>query len=429
MIALPSIRKRLAQALLVISLVWGLAVSALVWFSVRDEVDELLDSTLQESAEILFGLLSYNAKQLPLEGGGSLPAPLHDEQLVWQIVDPQRGVLLRSHRAPNEPLTMMTGRGFGSVAKAWRVYAMPFDHQGRMLYVAQRNSARSEAKIDAAAYTAAGTLLIGLLCAVWLRARIRQELATVAELSDAVAQYDPIQHPRHLAKARRAELVPMHHAITALGDSLAQRMANERAFTAHAAHALRTPLAGLVAQLAVAQRELPAAVQPRLQRTRQAAERLRRVVGALLTLFRTGSEPQRQSLVLHSLLGSLFFEGLAINADEGPALVADPDLLAAALLNLLDNALKHGATQVQVTEIAQDDSHSIVLQDNGSGLDEADRQRLQTALDAQDYEGKTGLGLMLADRVARAHGGQLRLLSSNAGCRVELRIGQPTRAR
>jgi signal transduction histidine kinase len=166
-----------------------------------------------------------------------------------------------------------------------------------------------------------------------------------------------------------------------------------------------------------------------LQRTRQAAERLRRVVGALLTLFRTGSEPQRQSLVLHSLLGSLFFEGLAINADEGPALVADPDLLAAALLNLLDNALKHGATQVQVTEIAQDDSHSIVLQDNGSGLDEADRQRLQTALDAQDYEGKTGLGLMLADRVARAHGGQLRLLSSNAGCRVELRIGQPTRAR
>ena len=80
----------------------------------------------------------------------------------------------------------------------------------------------------------------------------------------------------------------MHDAISALGERLARRVANERAFSAHAAHALRTPLAGIDTQLAVAQREAPASLQPRLARVREAAGRLTRVVSALLALFRSG---------------------------------------------------------------------------------------------------------------------------------------------
>jgi two-component system OmpR family sensor kinase len=436
--ALPSIRQRLGRSLVGISAAWGLAVSAVVWLSVQHEVDELLDSTLQESAEILFGLLTFHAGQLPLQGGGALPAPVHDEQLVWQIVSPERQVLLRSHRAPDGPLLASAQPGFGSVADAWRVYAMPFGAPGGVLYVAQRDSARREAQFDAAAITAGAALAVGLLCAVWLRARVRRELATVAELSEAVARYDPVNGSAQLAKARRAELVPMHHAITDLGARLAQRLANERAFTAHAAHALRTPLAGMVAQLAVAQRELPPEAQPRLQRTREAADRLRRVVNALLTLFRAGAEPKWQAVDLAALVSHLPFEGLAVTVSGTPRLQADPDLLAAALLNLLDNAQRHGAGQVTVSVAAPapasdaatapaqpglDAATRITLQDDGSGLPEAHRLRLQAALDAQDYDGTTGLGLMLADRVARAHGGSLHLLPVAVGCCVQLRVG------
>ncbi|MBK9362956.1 MAG: hypothetical protein IPM99_18555 [Rubrivivax sp.] len=60
----------------------------------------------------------------------------------------------------------------------------------------------------------------------------------------------------------------MHDAIEALGERLARRVANERAFGAHSAHALRTPLAGIDLQLAVAEREAPPALQPRLARAR-----------------------------------------------------------------------------------------------------------------------------------------------------------------
>ena len=51
--ALPSIRQRLSRALIGVSIGWGIAVSAVVWFAVRHEVDDLLDNAVQESAEIL----------------------------------------------------------------------------------------------------------------------------------------------------------------------------------------------------------------------------------------------------------------------------------------------------------------------------------------------------------------------------------------
>ncbi len=420
MSALPSIRQRLSQALVGISMVWGVAVSGVVWFAVHHEVGEVLDSTLQESAEILFGLLSFNAAQLPLQGGGALPAPLHDEHLVWQIVGTDQRVLLRSHRAPDLALVDRPTQGFASVSDAWRVFGMPFDANGQRLYVAQRVQARDKTRLEAAFLTCGSALLVGALCALWLRSRVSKELSPVADLSNAVARYDPVHGKSQLAEPRRSELVAVHRAITDLGTRLARQLSNERAFSAHAAHALRTPLAGMVAQLAVAQRELPAQAQPRLQRLREAADRLRRVVTALLTLFRTGNELSWQTVDVNALAHNLHFEKLGFVSTPALYIDADPDLLAAALLNVLDNALQHGARTVVISGHLDGDLSCLTLHDDGTGMPEAKRLQIQSALDAQCYEGEMGLGLMLADLVARAHGGCLRLHACMSGCKVAL---------
>jgi nitrogen-specific signal transduction histidine kinase len=63
------------------------------------------------------------------------------------------------------------------------------------------------------------------------------------------------------------------------------------------------------------------------------------------------------------------------------------------------------------------------VDDDGPGVDEATRTALQTALDSERYDGRTGLGLMLADRVARAHGGRVVLPPVAAGFAVELQLG------
>jgi hypothetical protein len=61
---LPSIRKRLSRSLVTISIVSALAVTAVVWLTVRSEADELLDETLAASATVLAGLLASHADLL-----------------------------------------------------------------------------------------------------------------------------------------------------------------------------------------------------------------------------------------------------------------------------------------------------------------------------------------------------------------------------
>ncbi len=433
--ALPSIRARLSHKLLRVSLVWGLAVTAVVWSMVRHEVDELMDNTLQESAEIIYGLLDLHAGALPLKAGpaGAMAAPSHKEHLVWQLVDAHQTVLLRSHRAPDQALLTVPAAGFADVGDQWRIFGMTFsppapDAPKLMLYVAQEGAERREARIEASVVVIGSAMLVGLACALWMRIWVRRELQPLDELSESVRTFDPLRPDAVLPPATRTELAPMQHAITDLGQRLAQRVASERAFTAHAAHALRTPLAGMDTQLAVALRECPPELQPRLLRSREAVGRLRRVVNALLTLFRTGSEPHWEPVQLDALLAYLPFDGLDIQAPQHLVLHADPDLLAAALLNLLDNAQRHGASRVTVTARPQGRDMWVAVRDNGSGIPPDERQRLQTAIDAQDYAALSGLGLMLADLVARAHGGGLLLRDEGEGCTVQLRLGPPPAA-
>lgn len=428
---LPSIRGRLARTLAIVSLAWGLAVTAAVWLVVRHEVDELMDLTLRESAEILHGVLAFSAAALPQGAvkGAALQTGSRQDHLAWQLVDREGRVLLRSHTAPDAPLRTGWQTGFSDGADEWRIYGQPFPHAeagavpARMLFVAQHDSERREARLEASVFTVIAALLVGLACALGLRWLLRRELVPLADLSEAVRHHDPLRPQAPLPPARRAELAPLHYAISDLAQRLARRVASERAFSAHAAHALRTPLAGLDVQLAVALRECPPTLQPRLQRSREAVARLRGVVQALLMMFRSGSEPVREPVPLRDLFSHLPVEGLTVDAPAAVTVQADPDLLAAALLNLLDNAQRHGARQVQVTATSTAAGTRLVLQDDGPGIEPATRQRLQDAIDTQDYAALPGLGLMLADLVARAHGGRLTLDAPARGCAVHLHIG------
>jgi signal transduction histidine kinase len=244
-------------------------------------------------------------------------------------------------------------------------------------------------------------------------------------LSDAVERYQPLAPTAPLPPANRTELEPLRDAIEQLGQRLSQAVLSERAFSAHAAHALRTPLAGLSAQLATAQKTAAPELQPRLQRARDAADRLSRVVAALLALFRTGGEPQRHRVPLADLVQQLPVQGLSLDVEGRDDLIAhiDPDLVAGALMNLLDNSVRHGAQHTKLSwATPAPDQLVIALTDDGPGVSTQDVDRLNQALQQQHYEQNMGLGLMLADRVGRAHQGHLRILPTHTGFGVELTL-------
>lgn len=412
----PSIARRLGRSLLASALLWSLAVSAAVGLAVRFEIGELLDETLQDLATEIAPLLPAELPAAPPARGAA------SDQIAWQIVrhppDGSAQVLLASAHAPLAPWHATPTAGLSDV-EGWRVHGHALGRDARMLYVAQPAAERDEEALEVVFGAALAALTVTLLAQLWLRRRVVQELEPLQRLSERLERVDLLASDASLGAAERAELQPVHAAIDTLAQQLRRRVAHERAFGAHAAHALRTPLAGIDAQLAVAQREAPDSLQPRLARVRAASGRLQRVVAALLAMFRSGVELRREPVDLHALLARLPTEGLVIEVVSDRPLSADADLLVAALANLLDNALRHGAHKVRITPFGE---QGLRIADDGPGVPEERRAALQRALDRQHVDGSTGLGLMLADMVARAHGGALRLPPSEQGFVVELML-------
>jgi signal transduction histidine kinase len=402
-------------------MVWAVAVSVVLWVVVRHEVDELMDNTLQESAEILAGLLRFRDDFGAKLASGVLPQTPHDERLVWQLVDERNQVLIKSHIAPAAPLAPTYAQGYSEFTSGWRVFSMRLADRGPTLHVAQSQAERFEARTEAVLFAVAAALLVSAISALWMRSRVRTELEPLSTLADRIAAFGIDSPSPDLPPPKREELATVRDAIVALAGRLEQRIESERAFTAHAAHALRTPLAAIVAQLAVAQNLASPDVRPHLIDSRIAAHRLGNVVCALMTLSRAGEAIRPRRVELRALVQQLpVHERLMVKVTSHDRLIADPDLLAAVLLNLFDNSAKHGASDVEVIHVRVNGIDRLVVQDNGSGGgDIAPSQHVPRPGD--DSLASGGLGLALATLVAKAHGGEAFVAPAQAGFRVELR--------
>lgn len=413
----PSMRQRLSRMLIAWSLLWSVGVTAAVWLGAQHELNELLDETLADAAALMAPAFSGDGA-----AAWQTPSPVsnpEEHNFAWQVVGADAKVLRHSPTAPAEAFHATATPGFSS-NMSWRIYGLALGSDARVLYVAQTSAERFEAMAEVALSAVLAAWSIGLLGYWWLRARLAQELAPIERLSQRLERLDPLQAGATLSTAERTELQPMHDALSGLSNRLARRVEQERSLAAHAAHALRTPLAGMDAQLAVALAECDPASRERLEKVRAAGGRLQRVVAALITLFRTGNEAQVSEVDVAELVAQVPVQGLAVRAETPCTVQADPDLLAAALANLLDNAQRCGAHNVVLRRL---DAHTLELADDGPGIEPALLAHLQQALSAQTYEVLSGMGLMLADRVARAHGGAVSLANGKRGLVVTMRLG------
>jgi two-component system OmpR family sensor kinase len=409
--ALPSLRTELARRMAWISAGWLLAVVLTVTWGVQRQIDALMDDALREAAEVLYGLVAL-AESIPgLNEQQLLPAPAHEEAIVWQIVDGQGKLLRRSHRAPEQAFSAQAQLGFFNPTGAWRAYGMALASGTSTLYVAQAVHNRSATQIEAMAYLGLLVLLVSAFWAWLMRRRVASTLSPLIDLARAVAAYDPLQPRTSLPAATREETAVVRDAIDELGQRLARRVASEQAFAAHAAHALRTPLAGMDAQLALAMQEAQTSTRPRLERARDAVERLKRVVQSLLGFFRSQAGVAVAWCPLDELVARVPVHGLQVHTQAGAGLAADPNLLSAVLANLLDNAVVHGAHQAWVGVAPHGDTPALVVEDDGPGLPAAQLAVLQAALQSGDpsQQAGLGLGLKLVALVAHAHGGRVQL--------------------
>jgi signal transduction histidine kinase len=420
-----SIRSRIASTLLWVSLLTGAITIGLVKLIVSHEMDELMNQELRQAAEIIHNVLALNPS-IAIPDSRISGDSEYEEHLVWQLIDTQAGLVTgRSHKAPELPLQQtITAEPVLTSDGKWRSIAIGFKHDThKLLIVAQSEVERDEAQNNAVLYTFLGSLLTTLVFMVLINMRLRQELQPLSQLSLDVQSYDPLVPATTPKSTQREELLPIQHAIEDLGHRLAQRIVSERAFTSHASHALRTPVAGLDIQLAMAIKEAPPFMLARLQRARNATTRLGHVMQALLAMFRTSMEPHRSHVALSEFVTTLSFNTLAIEIEADTPVNVDADLLTAVLLNLFDNAQRHHAQRVILKLLHREGKNVLSVCDDGEGCPPQKLQSLREALNRQDYsseEGLKGLGLILADLVMRAHGGDVDLVGVSQGFCVEL---------
>ena len=222
-------------------------------------------------------------------------------------------------------------------------------------------------------------------------------------------------------------------SLTARFNAMVQRLersGRERAtMLAGMAHDLRSPLTRLRLRLDLAA-SAQALTQADHHRNASDLNALERITHQFL-LF-AGAEQSEPAVVvpLHDLLAEVaaLVGEVPLELDLQPLeRRVRPTALARAVGNLLENALQYGTPPLRlVLRAAEPDPHGFVIEvwDRGDGIAAAawpialePFQRLDVARGGQ---GHCGLGLAIADRIARLHGGALRRLEGGEGFGVAL---------
>jgi signal transduction histidine kinase len=204
----------------------------------------------------------------------------------------------------------------------------------------------------------------------------------------------------------------------------ARAASRERAFLAGVTHELRTPLTAIrvfgetLADGRGDPREYGNLVA-------QESHRLEGLVERVLTLTRVDQAPHfesadpaellRDAVALVEPRASRRSTRIECNVDDGlPRCWWDAEALRRALLNLLDNAIRHGREGGRILATASRDGGDVRLSiaDDGPGIGRSERGRVFGRFERGRAEsGGTGLGLYLVEQVARAHGGRVDLVT------------------
>lgn len=265
---------------------------------------------------------------------------------------------------------------------------------------------------------------------------------TMAVTPDAVPYlmpggYPPAPGPRVAAVIGLAFLLLSGTAVLAWRTLTLSRMREE--FTHAVSHELRTPLANihLYAETLLLERVVdPAARRAALEMITRETRRLGDMVENVLTTARMARAeealtpaPDRIGRLVHEVLDAfqplLASRKIEVDVDLLGEDIAniDGDAVRRILVNLLDNAIRHGPDGQHLRVIVDHarDEVLLVVEDEGPGIPTSNRERVWLPY-ARGESGGSGLGLAVVRHLARLHGGDAVIGDLSTGARIEVRL-------
>lgn len=431
--------------ILILGVCWSSA-SISAWYQTRDTINELFDTQQMLLARRLVTLdfTSLNTLSLPktkkmLQHNRG---KLDDDALAFAVFNREGKQVLNDGDNGKKMPFSKDDEGFhnGKLKDdddSWRfVWLTTPDKQFRVV-VGQEWEYREDMAQDLMRASVMPWLIALPFMILLLSGLVWYELIPLKRLARQLAQRMPNDETPLETQQVQKEVRPLILALNGLFNRVATMMQRERRFTSDAAHELRSPLAALKVQSEVIQlaAEDQAVREHALQQLDTGISRATRLVDQLLTLSRVEADDARtafQRVHFYQILQETMAEQLpladkagmtlTLQGQTGPEIQGNPLLLSLMIRNLLDNAIRYcpSGSDIVVTL----NTHVCIVEDNGSGMDEANLQRLGERFwrPPGQQESGSGLGLSIVRHIAQLHAMTVTFaIAQSGGLRVTLR--------
>ena len=421
------------------------AIGAIVFLAMHVAFTRQLDATIADESRTL-------ATEYRSDGGGELSDAIAQREssrsparLMYAVFAPD------GRRIDGALRTARPELGFHDIAfidpregpDSARGLAIDLSPGERLLVAADREWIeridRTILTVFAAGFV--GLCLLGFGGAMLFGAYLRRRLQSISDGAEAIIAGDV--RGRMTVSPRGDEFDQLALTLNRMLARIEQLLENLRQVSTDIAHDLRTPLAALRNRLEHGVNKVGAAANRKIiQDAIAQVDEVLALFSAILRIAEVESGETRR-----------FFEDVDISAlaldlaqsyapairdrgrnllwsiEPGLTMTGDRELIAQAAANLLENAQCHTpqGTLIRLTLVAVGDTICLQVNDNGPGVDKADRRRIVERFQRLDRSRNTpghGLGLNLVSAVAKIHGGRLIFKDNGPGLVAILELPQ-----
>jgi two-component system sensor histidine kinase TctE len=449
----PSLFRRLFGA---VALVLALGAVLLIWlardYAVRS-ADEAYDRILTGAA------LQIAENVLPGEAGLEADIPVsaldllsvfRQERVFYRVIDVEGKTLTGYEDLPVSAETLSAlARGGGRQGDRLEIWEQPYRggaiRFAALLHPLVQEGAPSHAVIVvghstgvrralADRLTLQVSLVVGVMSVLALLGSAlaaRYALNPLRRIGQALNRRDPNDlTPLNVYTPR--EIEGLVQAINHFMSRLAHRLDAIQNMISDAAHQIKTPVSALVAQLEMARTETrPEDVQRHIERASQRASQLGRLASQLLSqaaIAHRAEARKRVGFDLADVVRQAAVDSIphglerditvsATGLEKPVMMLGDPLSLGEAVKNLIDNAVRHGATHILQIRLEHTVSSIVlIIADDGPGIDPALLPHVtKRFVRGTSVENGSGLGLAIVSDVAQQHGAHLELGHNDIG--------------
>ena len=281
-----------------------------------------------------------------------------------------------------------------------------------------------------------------LLSALWWAPFVGSITRAIRRMTAATEQVAQGRFDVTVRADRGDELGRMGGAINAMAQRLGGMVAGQKRFLGDIAHELCSPLARMEMALGVLEQRSDARTRPYVEDVRDEVRQMSGLVNELLSFSKAGLRSRELPLSevdVAALLERVWLreadpaDAVEVEAESGLMAMAEPDLLARAVGNLLRNALRYAGTAGPIRMRVGRDGAQVVIrvQDEGPGVSGEALPRLTEPFFRPDAartreQGGTGLGLAIVRSCVEACRGTLVLRNREPrGFEGEIRLEAP----